>query len=201
MKRILILSLVALFVMGQAAYARFDIGSADNAVILGANMGPNGTTPITEVIKVSTGSNPSGKVGMVMVWDYTNAGDGYHVTECTQDMGGGATTVIPEIFAGVMVTTTSSDSDYSYTEASKDSYNTYTARMAGGPTCGYMAIRGIARASVDVSAAVAGQGLTLNGNTLPGSFATATGTLSQDIGVLLERTQGDDDTLYRVWLK
>lgn len=185
------LAFAVLFAMSSAVFATVEIESGDNAVIVGPHMGPIGITPVTECIKVSTGSGTSAAVGNVMVWDFSNDANGYHVAVATAD-----DSADNQLFAGVMLTTTSQDSRYSY-----------ASPKANGPTVGYMAIRGLARALVDTSAAIAGERLALNGATLAGSFATyakpagagAPDNLSQDIGILLE--DHGTDSRCRVWLK
>jgi hypothetical protein len=188
-KLLLSFVVISLLVMSGLAFATVEIGSGDNAVIVGPRMGPEGLTPLTECIKVSTGSGTSASVGDVMVWDYSNAADGYHVARCSADDNDGT-----QFFAGVMLTSTSQDSAYSY-----------SVPKANGPTVGYMAIRGLARAKVDSSTATAGMRLALNGSTLAASFTTYTTPaasvdgLSEDIGMLLEDVGGDG--VMRVWLK
>ena len=189
MRKILLsLAFIATLLMSSAVFATVEIESGDNAVIVGPHMGPAGLTPVTECIKVSTGSGTSASIGDVMVWDYSNASDAYHVKRCAADDATGT-----EYFAGVMLTTTSQDSHYSYTNP-----------KANGPTVGYMAIRGLARALIDTSASTAGGRLSLNGSTLAASFSTYTrlgldDNMSQDIGVLLNN-DGTDSPM-RVWLK
>ncbi len=186
------LAFTVLFLMSSAVFATVEIGSGDNAVIVGPHMGSVGITPVTECIKVSTGTGTGATVGDVMVWDFANAADGYHVARASANDNDGT-----QMFAGVMLTSTSQDSRYSY-----------TAPKANGPTIGYMAIRGLARALVDTSAATSGRRLALNGSTLAASFGTYNSSvsaganidnLSQDIGILLEDT--GSDTIMRVWLK
>lgn len=193
MRKILIsFAFIALLIMSGAVFASVEIESGDNAVIVGPHMGPVGLTPVTECIKVSTGSGTGATVGDVMVWDFSNAADGYHVARASADDSDDS-----QLFAGVMLTSTSQDSNYSYTNP-----------KANGPTIGYMAIRGLARAKVDTSASTAGERLALNGSTLAASFGTYTSrvdngvnhdNLSQDIGILLEDTGAD--AVDRVWLK
>ena len=183
----LVLAFAFVLLMAGMASATSEIQSGDNAVIVGARMGPQGMTPVTEVIKVSTGNETSAVIGDVMVWNYADRADGYHVIRASVDASIGT-----QVFAGVMVTSTSQDSAYSYTNP-----------KANSPTVGYMAIRGLARAKIDGSNSTAGERLILNGGTLAASFGTETAAsskrLSQDIGILLEDTGGD--TINRVWLK
>lgn len=194
-KTIFSFALLSLLVMsGGIVFGDVSIGSGDNAVILGPNMGPTGLTPVTEVIKVSTGSTTSAAVGDVMVWDYSNAADGYHVKRASANSESGT-----EVFAGVMVSKTSKETEYSY-----------SSPKASGPTVGYMAVRGLARAKIDISKSAPGSMLRLNGATVAASFATYQTTLgvqdtaliklSQDIGILLEEAY-QSDGVNRVWLK
>lgn len=170
--------LIACLFLASSAFAAVDIDSGDNATIVGPYMGPVGTTPVTEVIKVSTGAGTSASVGDVMLWN-TTWGDGYHVDKAITSDG----TSGEVAFAGVMVTSTSQDSNYGSTTA-----------KGGGPTIGYMAVRGLVRAKVVTG--TAGYGLTVYGATSNGAFTTATKT-SGDIGVLLKA----EGSLSRVWLK
>jgi hypothetical protein len=186
---------LACLLIGSMSYATVDIGSSDNAAIIGPNMGPQGLTPVTECIKVSTGSGTSAAIGDVMVWDtgahsgFAVAGDGYHVKRNTRSASGGV-----EFFAGVMVSATSQDSNYKY-----------SAPKANGPTVGYMAVRGLVRAKMGASCTT-GQRVALNGSTLQASFITDGAVtvlhrpISQDIGVLLSY-DGGSGSLCRVWLR
>jgi hypothetical protein len=197
MRKILFsLASIGLLVMSGQVFATVEIGSGDNAVIVGSHMGPSGITPVTEVIKVSTGTTTSAEVGDVMVWDYSNAADGYHVKRASANDSDGT-----QVFAGVMVTPTSQDSTYSYSNPKN-----------GSPTVGYMAVRGLVRAKMDTSKSTAGDRLALNGSSLAASFCTyktthtylssagTTLTLSEDIGICFE-TSASYDGPNRVWLK
>jgi hypothetical protein len=176
MKKLFVV-IACLFLCGTAI-AAVNIESGDNAVICGPYMGPVGTTPVTEVIKVSTGAGTSAKVGDAMLWN-TTWGDGYHVQVATTSDGPGGEVA----FAGVMVTKTSQDS----------AYGTTTAK-GGGPTIGYMAVRGLVRARI--ASGTAGQGLQVTGGTTAGSLSTAAKT-SGDIGTLLKA----EGAISRIWLK
>ena len=203
MKKLLLLSLAVLFVMGGMAYASVEIQSSDNAVIIGSHMGPTGKTPATEVIKVyvtshgtleadeadlTAAADKGVDVGDVMEWDVTRA-DGYSVTINNADTYISGIAASP--FAGVMVTSCSKDTA------------TLTTPSGTGYNVGYMAVRGFCMAKVDTSNSTTGEVLIPNGGTLEGSFGTvptiAKIAVSQDIGILLTDTASDG--LMKVWLR
>ncbi len=177
---------------------------SENANIFGPNMGSIGITPPQMIVKCSLGSDDSGTIGDVLVWDVTvstisdGAGLGYVVRICDinhasddQDVVMGQYTG----FAGVLVTKTSQDSQWS-------------AARASGPEVGYMAVKGYVDAKIMYRAGdetILGRQLVLTGATLAGSFGTIAETtnaayhLSEDIGILLE-FPASDGGLAKVWL-
>ncbi len=204
MKKLFLLAL-CLMIMSGVAYASSSIQSSDNAVILGPNMGPQGKTAPTLVVKcyvtdsaiLSSHETPNGtttkggSVGDVLVWDL-NKHDGYCVKYLSTDAASSMGTVNNYV-AGVLVT-----------PVSRDTASLSTASGAG-TNVGYMAVKGYTQAKIDVSQSNIGEALVPNGGTLSRSFAThraaglTTKDLSQDVGILLYKSAAD--SIYHVVLK
>lgn len=202
MKKIISLLVISLFVMGGLVFADSD-WTYENVQILGPRMGEKGYTPPVEIIKICTGSTDTAAVGDVMVWDTAPSdGSGLGYVVCISDRSsasgdvGGSRGKGP--FAGVMVTVTSKESEW-----------TYTGISGSDKTVGYMAVRGFCDAKVLTNWSTVGKRLVMLGAHSAGYFGTidqttsdATGNtckLSEDIGYLLEHTSSDG--LMKVWLR
>jgi hypothetical protein len=210
MRKLLILLVAGLLVCGSAfAASNYE---SDNVVIFGPNMGADGITPPQMIVKISLGSEDGGTKGDVLTWDVSasrisdGSGLGYVVRLCDiNDASGEADGDMGQYttFAGVLVTTTSKDSNW-------------TTADAQGPEVGYMCVKGYVDAKITANQhadkiAVLGRHLVLNGANLLASFTTlnapqtglapAVQRPSRDIGVLLEAppTSGIS-ALRKVWL-
>lgn len=204
MKKLFSLIIVSLFVMASLAMADSS-WDYENVVILGPRRGSVGITPPVEVIKVSTGSDDSAEVGDVMVWDLApsdGSGLGYVVANCDRDAAsgdiGGDRGKGP--FAGVMITITSQETEW-------------TTARGSDETVGYMAIRGFCDAKVDpgqaslgypLAVTAEGQFITIDQTKTNGAGAvtqdnTRCNDASEDIGYLMEYSSTAQ--LMKVWLR
>jgi len=175
-KRLVVL-ILGLLLIASPAFAAGNY-SGQNVIMVGGSMGPAGTTPPTEVVKVrygyaSNNTNTGLSSGDAVVWDSTSA-DGYTISACTASND--------QKFAGILVTDI----------GTADS----TAVRGGGNNIGYIAQKGYVLLKVDTGA-TAGYRLVTSASTKLNTYGACTtqdrvdaagvgqGPISNDIGVLL----------------